>query len=60
MDFEDRTMEIHPGELLVVPKGTLHKPRAPKAVKVLLFEPKTTLNTGDTTNAFTVEHPDRI
>lgn len=60
MEFEDRTIELHPGELIIVPKGTPHRPRAPKEVKVVLFEPITTLNTGDTRNAFTVENPDII
>ena len=60
MEFEDQTIELHPGELIIVPKGTPHRPRAPQEVKVVLFEPRTTLNTGDTRNAFTVEHPEKI
>lgn len=45
--FEDKTLSLQPGEMLVIPRGTLHKPIAEEEVKVLLFEPESTLNTGD-------------
>jgi hypothetical protein len=35
-----------PGEMFVVPKGTEHKPFAEKEVRMLLIEPRGTLNTG--------------
>lgn len=47
MEFRDRTVEIKPSEFLIVPKGTEHRPVAEGEVSVMLFEPATTLNTGD-------------
>jgi mannose-6-phosphate isomerase-like protein (cupin superfamily) len=53
MEFRDRTVEIHKNEFLIVPKGTEHKPVAESEVCVMLFEPATTLNTGDIENDLT-------
>jgi mannose-6-phosphate isomerase-like protein (cupin superfamily) len=39
--------DLAPGELLVVPKGVEHCPRADEPVEVLLIEPRGTVNTGD-------------
>lgn len=47
IDFHDGTVELVAGEMLVVPKGVPHRPRAPAEAKVLLFEPKGVINTGD-------------
>ncbi|HEY1478918.1 MAG TPA: cupin domain-containing protein [Gaiellales bacterium] len=47
MDLRDRTVEIGPGELLVVPKGVEHRPRALEETSLLLIEPLGTQNTGD-------------
>ena len=46
IDFRDRFVVLRPGEMFVVPKGTEHKPFAEKEVKMLLIEPRGTLNTG--------------
>lgn len=46
IDFRDRSVVLQPGEMFVVPKGTEHKPFAEKEVKMLLIEPRGTLNTG--------------
>lgn len=51
--FRDKTVTLHPGEFIVVPKGVEHKPIADNEVAVMLFEPATTLNTGDVENDFT-------
>lgn len=53
MEFRDRTVKVHPNEFIIVQKGTEHRPVALEEVAVLLFEPKTTLNTGDTVGEFT-------
>ncbi len=53
MEFRDKTVEIQPNEFIIVPKGTEHRPVALEEVAVMLFEPKTTLNTGDTVGEFT-------
>jgi len=56
MEFRDRTVTINEGEFLIVPKGVEHRPNAPEEVQVLLFEPDTTLNTGNTENEKTVKN----
>ena len=52
MDFRDRTVTVKPGELLIVPRGTEHRPAARRGeVKLLLIDPNDTPNTGDETTA---------
>ncbi len=47
IDFRDRSVLLKEGELLVVPKGTEHKPFAEKPCKILLIESSDTIPTGD-------------
>lgn len=48
MDIEgEPSRKIKAGELFVVPKGVVHRPRAKQEVKVLLIEPKGEPNSGD-------------
>src|SRR3954470_15553192 len=47
MEFRDRTVAVDEGEFIIVPKGVEHRPVADEEVHVLLFEPATTLNTGN-------------
>lgn len=48
MDYEGADpVTVQAGELVVVPKGQVHRPRAEKEVKVLLIEPKGEPNSGD-------------
>ena len=47
LEFRDRTVRLAPGEFCVVPRGVEHRPVAEKEAHVLLFEPASTLNTGD-------------
>ena len=52
MDFRDRTITVRPGELLIVPRGTEHRPAARRGeVKLLLIDPDGTPNTGDVATA---------
>lgn len=60
MEFRDRHVWVEAGEFLVVPRGVEHRPVADEEADVLLFEPATTLNTGDVRDARTVERPDWI
>lgn len=60
IELEDGMIELNPGEFVIIPKGVNHKPIAKKEVKVMLFEPKSTLNTGNTQNDFTVDKLDEI
>lgn len=53
MAFEDSIAIVNPGEFIIVPKGVMHKPIAEQPVQILLFEPASTLNTGNLENAFT-------
>jgi mannose-6-phosphate isomerase-like protein (cupin superfamily) len=50
MELRDKTVVLNEGEFLIVPKGMEHRPVASKEVWVLLFEPATTLNTGNVIN----------
>lgn len=47
IDFRDGAVTLGPGEMYVVPKGVEHKPYAEREVKMLLIEPRGTLNTGE-------------
>jgi mannose-6-phosphate isomerase-like protein (cupin superfamily) len=60
MQFRDRTVPLREGEFLIVPKGVEHRPVAAQEVHVLLFEPVSTVNTGDAGGPRTVAQPQRI
>jgi mannose-6-phosphate isomerase-like protein (cupin superfamily) len=60
IEFQDRAVTLGPGELVVVPRGVEHRPVARVEALVLLLEPQTTRNTGETTNARTVQDPEWI
>ena len=53
MELRDKTIIINKNEFLIVPKGIEHRPVADSEVLVMLFEPATTLNTGNTENEMT-------
>ena len=50
---EDRHVWLEEGEFIVVPRGVEHRPVAEEECWILLFEPASTLNTGNVENAFT-------
>jgi mannose-6-phosphate isomerase-like protein (cupin superfamily) len=50
IQFRDGDLWLDEGEFCVVPRGVEHRPVAPEEVHVMLFEPKTTLNTGNVVN----------
>ena len=56
IEFEDQTIELSEGEMIVIPKGKKHKPYADKEAKIMIIEPKGITNTGDVTNDFTAEN----
>ena len=60
MEFRDRHEWIEQGEFLIVPRGVEHRPVADEEVEVLLFEPASTLNTGNVRNELTRETLERI
>jgi mannose-6-phosphate isomerase-like protein (cupin superfamily) len=60
MELRDRTVTLEEGELIVVPRGVEHRPVAEEEAHVLLFEPRTVVNTGNVVEARTVRDPERI
>lgn len=59
MEFRDRQEWIEEDEFIVVPRGVEHRPVAPEECWILLFEPSSTLNTGNVVNERThheIEH----
>jgi len=60
MEFRDRTETIRAGEMIVVPRGVEHRPIAREEVHLILFEPASTLNTGQERNHLTRETLPRI
>ena len=60
LHFRDRTIELTPGQMCVIPRGIEHKPVASEECQVLLFEPAGTINTGNLVNQRTVSSPDSI
>lgn len=60
MAFRDKTVIINENEFLIVPRGIEHKPIADEEVEVMLFEPATTINTGDNPGDMTKNDLDRI
>ena len=60
MEFRDRSVWIEEGEFIVVPRGVEHRPVADEEAHVLLFEPASTLNTGNVRDQRTVAELDRI
>ncbi|PLY06912.1 MAG: cupin domain-containing protein [Desulfuromonas sp.] len=51
---------LEEGEFFIIPRGVEHLPVAEEEVEVLLFEPKTVVNTGDQRNERTLDHVERI
>jgi mannose-6-phosphate isomerase-like protein (cupin superfamily) len=60
MDLRDCPIWVEEGEFLIVPRGVEHRPVAESEVHLLLFEPATTVNTGDQAGERTVEQPERL
>lgn len=60
MKFRDRDVLVREGEFVIVPRGVEHMPVAEEEVDVVLFEPKTTLNTGNVRNERTLQELERL
>lgn len=60
MEFRDKTVEVGEGEFIIVPKKVDHRPVAENEVQILLFEPASTLNTGDVENERTKKNLEKI
>ena len=57
---DERAIHLMPGEILVIPKGTEHRPVANEEVKVALIEPASTVNTGETESELTKTNIEKI
>jgi len=60
IQFRERDVMLEEGEFLVVPAGVEHRPVAEEEARVLLFEPKSTLNTGNVRNERTLNKLEQI
>lgn len=60
MELRDKTIQLQPGEFVIIPRGVEHRPVAEGEVSIMLFEPATTLNTGNVKNERTREVLERI
>jgi len=60
MEFEDHSEWVEEGEFVIVPSGVEHKPVADEEAHVMLFEPASTLNTGNVQSEMTVPELERI
>ena len=60
MELRDQTIELRENEFIIIPRGVEHRPVAEHEVSVMLFEPASTLNTGDQKNQMTRERLEKI
>ena len=60
MEYRDKTITVNENEFLIVPKGVEHRPVAKEEVSVMLFEPATTLNTGDAVSDLTKHQLEKL
>ena len=56
IEFNTEIVKLSEGELLVVPKGTQHRPFAHEEAKIMLVEPRGVINTGDTDSDLTAKN----
>ena len=60
IQLPDEDVVLREGEFLIIPRGIEHKPVAEQEAHVLLFEPKSTLNTGNVRSEHTIEDLESI
>ncbi len=60
MKLRDKDLWLDEGEFVIIPHGVEHMPVAPEEVHIMLFEPGTTLNTGNVQNERTVTNLGKI
>lgn len=58
--LRERDLRLREGEFVIIPRGVEHLPVAEEEVHVVLFEPKSTLNTGNIRNERTLPRLERI
>ena len=60
IEFRDKIVWLEEGEFIVVPRGVEHRPVADEEAWILLFEPASTLNTGNVVNERTVSELEKV
>ena len=60
MEFREKTVEVNEGEFIIVPRQVEHRPVSDAEVHILLFEPDSTLNTGNVNNERTKSQLEKI
>jgi len=60
LKLRDKDLVLGPGEFAIIPHGVEHLPVADEETHVLLFEPTSTLNTGNVRNERTVPELERL
>ena len=60
MEFRDKVVEVKENEFIIVPKGMEHRPIADEEVSIMLFEPATTLHTGNVKTDLTRDQLEKI
>ena len=60
MELRDRSVELTPGDIFIVPRGVEHRPVADEETEIVLFEPASTLNTGNLVSERTVRSPSHL
>jgi mannose-6-phosphate isomerase-like protein (cupin superfamily) len=60
IEFRDKTVSLEEGEFIIVPRGVEHKPVADEECWIVLFEPASTLNTGNVVNQFTRRELEKV
>jgi mannose-6-phosphate isomerase-like protein (cupin superfamily) len=60
MEFRDKTVTINEGEFIIIPRGIEHRPNAKEEAEVMLFEPASTLNTGNVEDEKTLKQLEKI
>lgn len=60
MHMRDKIITVNQGEFIIMPRGVEHKPVAKEEVEIMLFEPASTLNTGNVNNELTVSELKKI
>ena len=60
LEFKDSFADMGEGEFIIVPRGVEHRPVADEECHILMFEPASTLNTGNVEDDKTVEEPEWI
>lgn len=60
IELENETLKLEAGEMVVIPKGIKHRPFSNEEVEIVLFEPATTINTGNEISELTTTELDKI